>query len=146
MAATVKFTYFGTITGNDGVAIPFGDEDVRTTITLGTGVTFYKMVSVATSTTKTLYDSTTDLADFDFMIIFSDQDVYLELTADQNASLGTELLTTKILAGIPFILGTNLAYANYTVNFGGGTIDVIDRVRVRNLGATTGNVTVLAGT
>ena len=115
-----------------------------TTITLGTGLTFYKMVSIAQSTTGTLYDATTDLSTFQFLLVVSDQDVYLELTADQNASYGTELITTKILAGIPFVLGTNAAYANYTVNFGGGTVDVIDRVRVRNLGATTANVTVLA--
>ena len=146
MAATVKFTFFGTITGNDGVEIPFGDEDVRTTITLGTGLTFYKMVSVAQNTTKTIFDATSDLADFDFLLVVSDQDLYVEETADQNASFGTMNMAKKILAGIPYVLGTNIAYANYTVNFGGGTIDVIDRLRVRNLGATTANVTVLAAT
>jgi hypothetical protein len=132
--------------GNDGIAIPFGNASTPKVITLGTGLAGSKPYSVAQNTTKTLFDATTDLADFDCMIILSDQDVYLELTADQNATYGTQLFAPKVLAGVPFILGSDDAYANYTVNFGGGTVDVIDRVRVRNLGATTANVTCLTGT
>ena len=60
--------------------------------------------------------------------------------------MGDELYTLELSAGVPLVLGDDVSYANYTVNFGAGTLDVIQRVRVRNLGATTANVTLLAGT
>lgn len=123
------------------------------TITAGSNLAHEVIRSVAQNITATLYDATTDIADFDYMLCASDQDVLLELTTDQNNGVGDEPYTVPLSGsgtaneyGLPFDLGRDDSYANYTVNFGGGTLDVIDRVRVRNLGSTTANVVCLAFT
>mgnify|MGYP001582441660 CR=1 FL=1 len=145
MASVTLFCY-GIVQGNDGIPIPFGDPATPKVITLGTGIAFKRDASVAQNTTATLFNTTNDLSDFDCMIILSDQDVMLEFTTDLDNSVGDEVYTLELSAGVPLVLGDDVSYANYTVNFGAGTLDVIQRVRVRNLGATTANVTLLAGT
>lgn len=145
-ASTIVLTVHGSVTDSEGLTIPVGDDDVRLTVTLGTGSTYMKTIEVAQNTTKTLFDATNDLTEFDMAFVLSDQDVYLEITIDANNGVGDEYIAIKIPADRWFILPSNVGYANYTVNFGGGTLDVIDRLRVRNLGATTANVTVIAAT
>lgn len=98
--------------------------------------------SVAASTTVTLYDATVDaVSDFDFLWIESDEDVVLELITDQNNGVGKQSYTITVVGGgPPEILGSNVSYANYTTNFGGGTLDVIDKILCRNLGTDTATV------
>ena len=143
MAETIKLTarYEVTVGGN---TYSLGSPD-PVSISVA-GQSFIQRVSVAQNTTVTLLDTTADLANFDFAFILSDQDVILELVTDDDASVGEEPYTIKLLANVPFVLGSNVSYANYTVNFGGGTLDVINTIRVRNLGATTANVSIHAWT
>ena len=110
------------------------------------GQNFCQRVTVAQNTTVNLLDVTQDLADFDFLFVVSDQDVMLELVTDDDDGVGEEAYTVELKAGIPFLLASDTSYANYTVNFGGGTLDVITTVRARNLGATTANVSIHAWT
>lgn len=145
MASVTLFVH-GVMIGNDGIPIPFGNASTPKVITLGTGICGKKDVSCAQNTTKTIYDASTDLADFDFLAILSDQDVMVEFTTDANGGVGDEFYTMELAAGVWFILGDDVSYANYTSAFGGGTLDVIDKIKVRNLGATTANVTCLTGT
>jgi hypothetical protein len=91
----------------------------------------------------TLFTAGTELADFDILLLASDYDLMVELTTDYGNDVGDEPHTFGLLGsgttgtwGPPLILTRDDSYANYTVNFGGGTLDVIDRVRVRNLSAS----------
>lgn len=98
--------------------------------------------SVASSTTVTLYDATVDaVSAFDFLWIESDEDVMLELITDQNNGVGKEVYTIEVIGGgPPQIFSSNASYANYTTNFAGGTLDVIDKILCRNLGDDTATV------
>lgn len=98
--------------------------------------------TVAASTTVTLYDATADAcADFDFLWIESDKDVMLELITDQNDGVGKRSATVEVVGGgPPVIRGSDDSYANYTTNFGGGTLDVVDKILCRNLGTETATV------
>src|SRR5688500_5163274 len=101
-------------------------------------------ISVAATTTKTIWTASSDeLADFDFLWIESDQELYVELTVDVGGEVGDELLTKVIQANQPFVLISDDALANYTANFATGTEDVIDRLRIRNPGSTAANVRVV---
>jgi hypothetical protein len=112
-------------------------------VTAASGLVHDQTLSVTSAASVVLFDATQDIADFDFLAIVSDQDIYLELTADQNGSFGDELLAFKLKANVPFFLAYDDAYANYTANFGGGTLDVIDRIRAKAV-ATTASVRVVA--
>lgn len=143
MSETIKLTSRYEVTV-DGQIYSLGSPD-PVSITVA-GQSFIQRVSVAQNTTVTLLDTTTDLSDFDFAMILSDQDVILELVTDDDASVGEEPYTIGLKANVPFVLARDDSYANYTVNFGGGTLDVINTIRVRNLGATTANVSIHAWT
>jgi hypothetical protein len=97
-------------------------------------------VSLATSTTLTVWDSAEALTDFDFFWLKADQDLYVELTCDRGAEVGTEELAFVIEANTPFRLIYDDALALYTTNFAALTADVIDRVRVRNVSGTTASI------
>lgn len=101
--------------------------------------------SMADSTTWTAWTTGSGVAltDFDYLYIESDQDVWLELTADVGAEVGTVVFAKQIKANEPFDLLHDDAYANYTANFGSGTADVVDRVRIRNISGNTANVRVV---
>lgn len=101
-------------------------------------------ISVAATTTKTIWTASSDeLADFDFLWIESDQELYIELTCDVGNDNGDELNTKVIQANQPFLLIGDDALANYTANFSTATEDVFDRLRVRNPGSTAANVRVV---
>lgn len=106
------------------------------------GIVSDETFSVAASTTVTLYDSTVDsVSAFDFLHVESDEDVMLELITDQNNGVGKEVFTVTVTGGgEPFVLDSNVSYANYTTNFAGGTLDVIDKILCRNLGTETATV------
>lgn len=103
--------------------------------------------------TKSLADDTTwdvwagaddesALSDFEFLWVESDQDVFLELTVDQNAGVGREEIAITVKAGVPFVMGSSVAKALYTADFAAGTDDVVDRLRVRNESGSTATVRV----
>ena len=110
------------------------------------------MKSVAPTTTVELFDASKDLSAFQLLWIASDYDVMLELSTDINATYGERDATVELVGsgtagtyGTPFILTSDASYANYTVNFAAGTLDVIDRIRARNLSSTnTAKVRILA--
>lgn len=102
-----------------------------------------QVVSVGTSTTVDIFDVADDLADFDFLWVQTDFDLMLELVTDSNASIGRMPYTVGLKGsgvanqyGPPFLLARDDSYANYTITFGGGTLDLIERITVRNLSAT----------
>jgi len=112
-------------------------------------------LQIAASSVETLFDASSGpIGDFDFLLIASDRDVVLEFTTDQNDGVGDELYTMTLKGtgtegeyGVPVMLGSDVSIANYTENFGGGTDDVIDRIRAKNEDASnTANVIIIVAT
>jgi hypothetical protein len=145
MALSVKYvSYFEVV--SDATVIRGGSLS-PVSITAGSDILFDVRQSLANNTTTVLFDDTESAhpADFDFLFIVSTQDIYLELTTDQNAGVGDELYTLPLAANVPFVLARDDSYANYTANFGGGTLDTIERIRARNISGSTAAIrTVLA--
>lgn len=100
--------------------------------------------NLAATTTLDLWSSAESPASFELLVLVPDiitnARIIAELTIDRGNDVGDELFTVELKNGFPFILGADDGYANYTANFGGGTLDVIDRIRIRNIGsaASTG--------
>lgn len=73
------------------------------------------------------------VSDFDYCFILSNKSgLYAEFTVDKGGEVGTVPFTLGLVANIPLPLPTKLAFANYTADFAGGTVDQIDRIRLHN--------------
>lgn len=91
-----------------------------------------------------LWSAAVDLpASFKFLVVESDQEVVVEFITDDGNDVGEEIFTVTVSPGLPLILGSDQSYANYVVNFGGGTLDVIETIRCKNLGAADAKVRLL---
>lgn len=144
-----KFYYGLFLQDQNGNSGPFGGGRLKAiNLPAIDGREFQREYSVGTSTTQEVFNVTNDLGSFDYLeVVSSISGVYLELTTDQNNGVGDESYTVELVAGLPFLLFGDGSYANYTVNFGGGTLDTIERVRVRNVsGSTSAKVSVYAVT
>lgn len=139
MSAILKITQHMEVTIR-GITHSFGSLTVPVTKTLASDLPYVQSFSVAQNTTADVFDATTDLSAYDSFWVVSDQDAHLELVTDDGGEVGEESYTIKLLADVPQMIHSNVSYANYTVDFAGGTLDVIETIRVRNLGATTANV------
>src|SRR5688572_33253424 len=62
------------------------------------------LITLATSTTKDLWSSADSLTTFKFFWFKADQDLYVELTADRGAEVGTVVFGQIITANTPFRL------------------------------------------
>ncbi len=153
MSATLKLIRYA-IVDIDGKPYRLGHLTEEVTITLGDELVHEHVHSVGPGTIVKIFDVDEDLADFDFLWIESDLDVMLEFVVDDDADVGEVASTfplegsgTANSYGVPFILGRDDAYANYTVAFAAGTLDVIETIRARNLDDTdTARVHIFAAT
>lgn len=107
-----------------------------------------KVYSLASSGTATIWIAVSTAAAvsslFRFLWIRADkEDVMVQLTTDLEDDVGTERYTIKLKKDLAFILGSDDSYANYSLNFSGGTLDIIDEIRVKNLGSETASVEVV---
>ena len=126
----------------DGEDITFGSMVRPVTRTLTQCAR--RVITVAASTTVEIFDASTDaVTDFDFLWLASDYDLRVEFTTDLAADVGTVISTMTLRGtassnkyGFPLILGDDASFANHTANFATGTIDVIDRIRVKNESST----------
>ena len=134
----LTFRSFGVINRVDKPPVTFGaGPGDDTVVTLSSDNVDDRTFVVDTETTKVLWDATSSPVDaLEFMWIDTDQEVVVELQTDANNGVGRELYTVTVIPGIPLALGSGQSYANYTVSFGGGTLDVIDKIQVRNLSTT----------
>jgi len=100
--------------------------------------------SLATATTWDVWTTGSEepITDFDFLWIESDQNVFLEITTDTGADVGTVVSTVEIKADVPFTLASDTSKANYTADFAAGSNDVIDQLRIRNESGSTAHVRV----
>lgn len=137
--------YWG-IVGEDADRKPISIGNLTTPVSLPSivGTKYDATFSVATVTTKEIWNADNNLGDFDFLLIVSDTTgVYLEATVDKD---GTPAYLTKgLYANSPVWFVKDDAYeGDYTANFGAGTIGTIDRIRVRNTASTTASVRIFA--
>lgn len=128
----------------DGEQIKGGSRTAPVTITVdGKRLEAYKSQSTATTWDVWTTGAEEPLTDFDFLFVESDQNVFLELTVDQNNGTGREEIAIEIQANRPFMLCSDDAKANYTTDFAAGSDDVIDMVRIRNESGSTAAVRVV---
>lgn len=150
MTAKVHLQQFLSIQVN-GQVTQLGGLVTPTTLDV-TGLVYDKKVLCALNTTKKLFDVTTDLADFNVLAFETDYDVIIELVTDDDNSVGERSYTFELKgSGIEGVMGpaiiftSDSSYANYTVNFAGGTLDVIQTARCRKIsGAATATVRCVA--
>lgn len=139
---TAKVHHYSYMSVNvDGEHIELGSLTTPITRTLTNDVVYRRVFKVGTETTQKIWDvDDVDLSAFEYLWIATDFDLMLELITDDDGDNGQELYTLGLLGtgtakkyGIPFVLARDDSYANYTINFGGGTLDVIEELTVRNL-------------
>lgn len=93
-------------------------------------------IPIAANETRVLWDpsnvTTEAMTDFDFLLVWSDGDVDLELVTDVGADVGDEAGQVRVVSNLPFMLGADDGKANVTAvdALGTGTLDVIDKIRV----------------
>ena len=106
-----------------------------------------RVYSVAATTTKLVWDAAATgepATTFRFVWIRANaEDVFVQLVTDANSGVGDEYYTVELKKNLAFLLGSNASYANYTADFGGGTIDTIDEIWIRNTGSETATVEVV---
>jgi hypothetical protein len=134
---------------NDGSTVGDGSLDVPVYVpATGTAPPYSNALTLAQNASGTLWDAANGPTDFTFLEIKSDVGdmanglVMIELTVDENNTFGTRYQTFALLAGVPFVLASSAAYANYSANFGGGTLSKIQRIRCKNLNSSAANVSI----
>jgi hypothetical protein len=133
--ATVSLTCHGEL-NIGGRVYKFGSQHPQEFTVTGDNV-MDRQVDVAASATVLVWSAAIDLpASFAWLILTSDQDLVLEFITDDDDSIGEEIYTVTLAANAPLILASDASYANYTVNFGAGTLDLIESIRAKNLGGT----------
>lgn len=123
--------------------LPRGSMSVPTFIALA-GETLQKRLELSALETAVLFDASADaLATWDLAWIQADHDVTLEFVVDQGGEVGTVVFTLVLKGsgvtgqlGLPLMLGSQVSVANPTVDFGGGTNDLIEKISVKNASAT----------
>ena len=99
-----------------------------------------KTIDLAASGTVTIWDPTVDAGEtvqgFEYLFVKSDKDIHVEFTINEGHASET-VFTVKVPAGRWVLLPSDVAYYN-----GGfaGTLDVIDKVRLKELNAVAAKV------
>lgn len=118
-----------------------------------TGLTKFEIrkYSIADSTTQNAWDplavDTEAMADFDYLAILSDGDVYVEFVTDDGGEVGKVVDTKKLVKNLWLILGADDSYGNPGADDAfSGTADLIERIRFRNDSGATRKVKVVMAT
>jgi len=102
--------------------------------------------TLATATNKILLSigsaATDDIADFDYLVIISDQDLLIEWYGTSVSSNAN----AKLKANIPFILGYSTTLAYDAAGTFAGASQAITRITVRNNSGSTANIQLFAAT
>ena len=108
--------------------------------------TKHDIQTTASSSTVVVWDPTAWTgfvpASFDVFFVVVDNDCEIELTTNEGDA-NEELNSFALKADVPFVLGDDASYYNHSAsNAWGGTVDVIDKIRIRE---TAGNTAVIRG-
>src|SRR3990167_2992290 len=115
-----------------------------------TGLTAIRTSQIAlpADQTRTPWDptveATEDMTDFDFLLIATDGNVDVEFTCNE-ADANETLQTRRIVSGLPYMLGADDAFYGATGALG-GTLDVIDKLRLDEPASAAKVVTVIMAT
>ena len=72
-------------------------------------------------------------ADFDFMALISNTELHIEFTVNEGDA-NEELFTFELLKDLPILLGSKSSYYNHSASDAyGGTLDVIDKIRAKEV-------------
>ena len=122
-----------------------GDEGATDLVVAQKKVTYTakedKVYSIAASATETIWaptvDSTEAVSDFDFLFMKADGDLDVEMTVNEG-DVDEELNSFRLANGCSFTLGADDAYDNHSASdIYAGTLDVIDKIRVKNPSGST---------
>ena len=114
--------------------------------TAGSEIIYDKIFSIAASGgTAKVFDvaDNQNLTDFEFLWIVPSVDVLIQLNVDDNNGVGERFFTFRAKANVPFIMSSNVAFANSSDSFG-GTSDFLERINVKNDGSSAAKVRVIA--
>ena len=105
---------------------------------------------VAASGTQTLWDTTTDsteaTSDFDFLYIIANSTIDLEFTTNEGHA-SEELCTMRVIKDVPFILGADDSYYDHSASDAyAGTLDVIDKIRAKEVDASSVTIRMILAT
>ena len=105
---------------------------------------------IAASSTVIVWNPTNDNADsvtdFDVMILLADKDLRIELTTNEGDA-NEELSSLTLTAGVPMMFGSDNSYYNHSASdVYAGTLDVIDKIRVKELAAVASNLRIILAT
>lgn len=132
--ATLRILTYFEIVKSDGRVVAGGSRSKYIEKTVSEPIIDLEK-SLAVNNTWDVWGFTTEepLSAFSLLWITSSvAGLYVELCTDKNGTYGDEPYTLPLEADIPFILADDRSFANYTADFGGGTVDVIDRIRIHN--------------
>jgi hypothetical protein len=110
-----------------------------------------KVYAISADGTKIIWDPTTDateaVSDFDIAILIADGVLDLEGDIDSAGDVGREQLSARLIKNLPLMLGADDAYANHSAgNAYGGTLDLIERLRVDEPNSTARNLRAILAT
>lgn len=105
--------------------------------------------TLADSTTIIVWDpvgqTLENTATFGFLAVIADGAVDVEFTTDVGNEVGNEFYTVRVTDSLPLLLGADDSYANVGSDAFGGTLDVIQKIRIRNSSGASRKITVLIG-
>lgn len=120
--------------GNQAHVFPSAGLGTPFTRTFGSGIMAVKYFLVS-STPITLFDASAtgpDMADFDLLVVLSNQDIWLEWELASVSDAG-DRASVKVPANVPFILpvsSSGMLDGNNPSSIVAGTIDKVNAVRV----------------
>ena len=121
-----------------------GTEDVETLATRTfSGLTAEdRYVEVVNNSAVTLWDPTVagvGIADFDLLLLFTDVEVEIEFTCKEGDA-DEELVSLTLAANTCLTLGSDDSRYTYTTDAFAGTLDVLDKLRVKELNSVNATV------
>lgn len=128
-----------------GVRHQLGNKNAIS-ITLSAEETDHKQYTLAAAGTQLVWQaSSTEAANVTFtaMAFITDKNLDVEMVCDVNNGVGTRVWVQRVPANMPFLLPSKVAFANTTVDFGGGTADSIEKISIRNATADEAHVQVM---
>lgn len=145
MSTGLLYQYLRVIIG--GRVWEFGQRNSPVSISLnGESRCEANVLSAGTTWDFWGFTSEEPVPSFGVLAIESDIDgVQVELTCDKGSDVGRKEFVVVLSAGVPFVLSSDDSIANHTSDFATGTLDVIDRIRIRNPSGASSSATVQAG-
>lgn len=146
------FTYSFMTANIEGEVFRFGSPFTPVTRTITGNLAYKKTATIAAAGITKMMDVANDLSDWDYLLLATDFDAYVEFVVDETngASLETAFTlplfgsNTAKTYGIPLILARDDAYgSDHTQATFGGTLNTIDTIRIHNVTGASNSVKAL---